>query len=500
MTTQPPGADPGQMRERTRTCAECGTPSTPGHSFCEGCGAVLSWSPGERAAAAADPPPAAAADDDDEPSTLPTPAVRDGGSARQDAPGTPGAGDRAASDDRGAQGPPAPAGGIPSQGAPSQGAPSQGAPDYAAPHNAGAATAGQVPPAPGPDAQAPAWDPHAAQDEAARAAAEAAANERARALLIPVADPERRTPGAPTVSPVLPGRPEAARPLVQGPAAAPDGDGGYGCPWCGTGNRPDRHFCRRCGMSMAERPEGPARLPWWRRLFRGNREVPWAGDRPRLRSGFGWILRWLAGAAALGLIIWGALNTGTAVQAIGDHFAKRAPSPPTPTARPSPSPATARRRRSTSSTTPTGSPASRRTAGVSGSRPASRTRSGCSTSSSPPASPSRPPTSRTPPSRTVWTRTSPRRTARSPSGTSTSTRAAARSTSSSASDRSPRSASSCVPVTGSRPRSRSRSRRSSSSDAPAPAPPTPLPETLRTSTDSRNSTEATRSGTGWPQW
>ncbi|WP_371536559.1 zinc ribbon domain-containing protein [Streptomyces sp. NBC_00466] len=328
MTTQPPGADPGQMRERTRTCAECGTPSTPGHSFCEGCGAVLSWSPGERAAAAADPPPAAAADDDDEPSTLPTPAVRDGGSGRQNAPGTPGAGDRAASDDRGAQGRPAPdyaspAGGIPSQGAPGQGAPSQGTPDYAAP-----AGAGQAPPAPGPDAQAPRWDPHAAQDEAARAAAEAAANERARALLIPVADPELRTPGAPSVSPVLPGRPEAARPLVQGPAAAPDGDGGYGCPWCGTGNRPDRHFCRRCGMSMAERPEGPARLPWWRRLFRGNREVPWAGDRPRLRSGFGWILRWLAGAAALGLIIWGALNTGTAIQAIGDHFAKRAPITP----------------------------------------------------------------------------------------------------------------------------------------------------------------------------
>ncbi|WP_328377966.1 zinc ribbon domain-containing protein [Streptomyces sp. NBC_00440] len=332
MTTQPPGADPGQMRERTRTCAECGTPSTPGHSFCEGCGAVLSWSPGERAAAAAEPPPAPA-DDDDEPSTLPTPVVRDGGSARQDAaagsagdagaPGQGGSGPAAPGPDYAA-----PAGGIPSQGAPAQGTPSRGTPDYAGPANSGPANAGQGGSAPGPDAQAPVWDPHAAQDEAARAAAEAAANERARALLIPVADPERRTPAAPSVSPVLPGRPETARPLVQGPAAAPDGDGGYACPWCATGNRPDRHFCRRCGMSMAERPEGPARLPWWRRLFSRNGEVPWAGDRPRLRSGFGWIVRWVAGAAALGLIIWGALNTGTAIQAIGDHFAKRAPITP----------------------------------------------------------------------------------------------------------------------------------------------------------------------------
>ncbi|WP_406137877.1 NADase-type glycan-binding domain-containing protein [Streptomyces sp. NBC_01089] len=327
MTTQPPGADPGRTRERTRTCAECGTPSTPGHSFCEGCGAVLSWSPAERAAAPADPPPPAA-EDDDEPSTLPTPVVRDGGRRPQDAPGTSDAQDRA---------PAAPAPDRGDQDRSNQ-APGFGAPDYPAPYTApdatpgyaassGAAPAGGGPdvPAPRPGGATPGWDAPPAQDsEADRAAAAAAAADRARALLVPVADPERRNPDAPSVAPVLPGRPETSRPLVQGPAAEPDGAGGYACPWCATGNRPDRHFCRRCGMSMAERPEGPARLPWWRRLRAGNREVPWAGDRPRLRSGFGWIVRWLAAAAALGLVIWGALNTGAAVQAIGDHFAKRA--------------------------------------------------------------------------------------------------------------------------------------------------------------------------------
>jgi hypothetical protein len=105
-------------------------------------------------------------------------------------------------------------------------------------------------------------------------------------------------------------------------------EGGIPCPWCSTGNRPDRHFCRRCAMAMAGRPEDPQRRPWWRRLVFGNREVPWAGDRPPLRRGLGRILTWAAGAAALALLITAALNVGTAVQAVSDHFAKRAPVSP----------------------------------------------------------------------------------------------------------------------------------------------------------------------------
>jgi hypothetical protein len=128
---------------------------------------------------------------------------------------------------------------------------------------------------------------------------------------------------------VLPGRPIPARPQVQGFKEQHD-DGGAPCPWCGTGNRPDRHFCRRCALPMAGRPEDPAqRPPWWRRLLGlGGRRVPWAGERPRLRRGLGRVLNWVVGAAVLALLVTAALNIGTAVQSVRDHFAKRAPISP----------------------------------------------------------------------------------------------------------------------------------------------------------------------------
>ncbi|MFD5421789.1 hypothetical protein ACFWJT_27620 [Streptomyces sp. NPDC127069] len=41
-------------------------------------------------------------------------------------------------------------------------------------------------------------------------------------------------------------------------------------------------------MPLADGPAALGRRPWWRRVldFR-NREALWAGDRPRLRRGFG---------------------------------------------------------------------------------------------------------------------------------------------------------------------------------------------------------------------
>jgi hypothetical protein len=42
------------------------------------------------------------------------------------------------------------------------------------------------------------------------------------------------------------------------------------------GNAPERHFCRRCGASLAEAVT--VRTPWWRRLFPA-RQAPLAGDR-----------------------------------------------------------------------------------------------------------------------------------------------------------------------------------------------------------------------------
>jgi hypothetical protein len=240
-------ADAGRGQNQAPTCAECGTPPSPGQSFCDGCGAVLSWTPGPGyGPEAAD---SRTTDSDDTP--VHSAAVVD--------PAT------------------APA----------------------------VATTEALP--------ADAWEPSAA--------------ERARALLIPVADPE---PGAaaPSVAPVLPGRPISARPQVRGPQEQGDEDGAR-CPWCGTGNRPDRHFCRRCAMSMAGRPADPARLPWWRRLpGLGGRRVPWAGERPRLRQGLGRVLSWVAGAVVLALLVTAAFQIGPAVQSVRDHFTKRAPISP----------------------------------------------------------------------------------------------------------------------------------------------------------------------------
>ncbi|MFD7651209.1 zinc ribbon domain-containing protein, partial [Streptomyces albidoflavus] len=52
----------------TKNCAECGTRAEPGQSFCDACGAVLSWDPARgaapratAAAPAAPPPPPAPA-------------------------------------------------------------------------------------------------------------------------------------------------------------------------------------------------------------------------------------------------------------------------------------------------------------------------------------------------------------------------------------------------------------------------------------------------------
>ena len=316
MTSQT--ADAGRGQNRAPACAECGTPPNPGQTFCEGCGAVLSWTPGT----GHDPQTTDSrkTDNDDTP-VQGVPIISPAGPAvpepaRSDAPFRGVIGARA--DSRGtASGPAAAA--VPFRGVigaradtDSPGAPAVAAPEAAtvptpatAPATLPGAPAGEPLPAGG-------WDPSAA--------------ERARALLVPVADPEPAA--APSVAPVLPGRPISARPQVQGYQEQGD-ENGARCPWCGTGNRPDRHFCRRCAMSMAGRPADPGRLPWWRRLpGLGGRRVPWAGERPRLRGGLGRVLSWVVGAVALALLVTAALNAGTAVQSVRDHFTKRAPISP----------------------------------------------------------------------------------------------------------------------------------------------------------------------------
>jgi hypothetical protein len=134
------------------------------------------------------------------------------------------------------------------------------------------------PPAPAPPASAPSTPAQAprsvppraptqpaassAQTGAAgaqRAADEAERQRRARALLVPLSEPE--------VAPVLPGRPEPPRPEVRSAVAAEES--GIVCWNCGVGNRPDRRFCRNCGVDLSAGPAAapPPRPSWWRRLL-----------------------------------------------------------------------------------------------------------------------------------------------------------------------------------------------------------------------------------------
>ena len=158
--------------------------------------------------------------------------------------------------------------------------------------------------APGPVATAPAGTPSDMEL-------------RARELIVPVAD---RAP-VERIVPVPPGMPDTARPTVRTPQLH-EVTGGVPCPWCSTPNPVDRHFCRRCAMSLAAHPGGARRRPWWRRLLDWRRRpIPYAGQRPRLRHGIGRLVRW---TVALALVVVLAFeidwHAGTAFMNVEDHF------------------------------------------------------------------------------------------------------------------------------------------------------------------------------------
>ncbi|MFF0704091.1 zinc ribbon domain-containing protein [Streptomyces tendae] len=315
----------------TQNCAECGTRAEPGQSFCDACGAVLSW---DQAAARTAQPAAATSDQSpgfDAFGGAGVPPARTGRPAA-----TPAAG--AADEPAGAIGDnptlpqprrPAGAAATPAAAAASGDAqgtgPAGGAPD---PDDAPGAAAR---PAPGTDETAPTAPVPSAASAPAPNALTDTMSDRARSLLVPVADPEAPAPAAPpTVAPVLPGRPDADRPQVRAPGHQPDVANGPPCPWCSTPNRPDRHYCARCAMPLvASGDQATVRAPWWRRLFGGRRqETPWAGDRPRLRRVFDRIGTWITVAVVATLAVLGFMYIPDGVQNTRDHFAKRAPVSP----------------------------------------------------------------------------------------------------------------------------------------------------------------------------
>ncbi|MCA1219774.1 discoidin domain-containing protein [Streptomyces sp. 8L] len=378
-----PSQAPGGQEDdgRSLACDQCGTPQDPGQTFCDTCNAVLRWS-----ASPAKPAPAPPAQSGPAPSSpahadpvasgpIPSDRAQSGPMPSGPMPSGPMPSGPAYSQpmpSSSAPSGPMPTGPMPS-GSPAYGsasvpmplpdeqqsayprdtraswaasqrpatppaydaAPAYGStpaqdfdPGYAA-HGQGAAQDFD----PGYDPEATATEPlpradgHPAQDhsggEQPWQGGESAAD-RARALLVPVDDPQAQQERSQYVAPVLPGRPEPVRPGVRAPGEAQI-QGGILCPWCSTPNMPERHFCSRCAMRMAGGEDEAIRSSWWRRMFdRDNREQPWAGDRPRLRRQLGRIFRWVAMAAVAALVVTGLFHVPQGWRAARDHFSKRA--------------------------------------------------------------------------------------------------------------------------------------------------------------------------------
>ncbi|MFF0513588.1 NADase-type glycan-binding domain-containing protein [Streptomyces sp. NPDC004250] len=319
----------------TQNCAECGTSAEPGQSFCDSCGAVLRWD--QAGARTAQPATASAAGRD-----AAGPAAAPAGGGHQATATAPGGADAPDGDAENNPTVPQPrrAASAPDPGTPDTGAAAAGAAAGAAgagrPADADAAPA--APTASSPSAPAPSRTPDTDETAPTTPVAPVPApnaltdtmSDRARSLLVPVADPEARTPAPPPgIAPVLPGRPDADRPQVRAPGHV-DIANGPPCPWCSTPNRPDRHYCARCAMPLvAGGDQAAVRAPWWRRLFGGTRrETPWAGDRPRLRRVFDRIGTWITVVVVVTLTVLGFMYIPDGYQATRDHFAKRAPVSP----------------------------------------------------------------------------------------------------------------------------------------------------------------------------
>ncbi|MFK0264756.1 NADase-type glycan-binding domain-containing protein [Streptomyces angustmyceticus] len=316
------------------TCPDCGAPAPQtGQSFCDSCGAFLRW---ERPTASTSGQSPSSASSPSGPSGPPGasppasgPAAAGGHPAANGpyaAPGHP-ADPGAARTDAAAPGtnPAVPAAGHATAPA---AAPHQGgsedptAPLPAADGEDGAAASSR--PAPNgpqrPDSAGPSHDPappHGQDAPPRRPAGQGNVSETGiRALLVPVPDASPvAAPSAP--GSVLPGRPDAARPRVRTPQAAPEPVDGTPCPSCAKPNRPGRHFCHSCATPLHDtaRPEA---------------EGPYAGERPKLhRDRTRWIARAVVAVVIAGVVAGGIFGGPPAARAVQDHFAQRVPVPAT---------------------------------------------------------------------------------------------------------------------------------------------------------------------------
>ncbi|MCX4985670.1 zinc ribbon domain-containing protein [Streptomyces sp. NBC_00572] len=164
-------------------------------------------------------------------------------------------------------------------------------------------------PAVAPASEAPAPAPTPVPE--ASPATEGPSDTLVRSLLVPV--PGNRAAEPAVAAPVLPARPEAARPTVRAAGAPAPVQGGTPCPACSLANTPGRHFCRFCATPMV-----PEQL--------STAEGPYAGRRPGLaRDRSRWIVRALIVTGIVVVVVGGIVGGPPAVRAVQDHFAKRVP-------------------------------------------------------------------------------------------------------------------------------------------------------------------------------
>ncbi|MFE5511493.1 zinc ribbon domain-containing protein [Streptomyces sp. NPDC056529] len=258
----------------TRPCPDCASPvRAANQSFCDGCGAFLRWDA-----------PAQAPRETPEETTTPLPAVPpEPTPVREPEP-------RPVREAAPSPGTPTPVRGTaPSPEAPTPVREAEPSPQPPTPERPPARAPFSVPspsPSPSPDTVA-------------------------RSLLVPV--PEDRAPEPAVAAPVLPARPEAARPAVRAVGAAAPVPGGTPCPACLLANAPGRHFCRFCATPMV-----PERLSAAEGPYAGRRPGP-ARDRSR------WIVRALIAAGVAAVVVGGVFGGPPAARAVQDHFATRVP-------------------------------------------------------------------------------------------------------------------------------------------------------------------------------
>ncbi|MEU2238731.1 zinc ribbon domain-containing protein [Streptomyces sp. NPDC018338] len=251
----------------SRPCPDCASPvRAADQSFCDSCGAFLRWDAPAATPSAATPEAAPEREEPTAPIAAATPA---------DAPTAP-------------PGPEAPD--VP------ESRPAAGSEEVTAPL-----------PAVDPSREAPAPAPV----PEARQASDEASDTAVRSLLVPV--PGNRPTEPAVAAPVLPARPEAARPAARAAAAPAPVEGGTPCPACRLANTPGRHFCRYCATPMV-----PERL--------STAEGPYAGRRPGLTRDRGrWIARALIATAVVAVVVGGIVGGPPAARAVQDHFATRVP-------------------------------------------------------------------------------------------------------------------------------------------------------------------------------